>query len=119
MPQDIERELVKCEAALYEMQVKYPALARRAAEARYIYDVAWADAIDDIAHTKVAEGQKPPTLPVQDAIATKRVAVQMEAARLAEAELDAAKKHLDSLQAILSSVQTRSKLVQMEMGLAR
>lgn len=119
MPQEIERELAKCEAALYEMQQKYPALARAAAEARIVYDVAWAEAVDEIAHRQLTEGKKPPTVPVQDAMATQMVKEQMAAARIAEADLDAGKKHLDSLQAILSSVQTRAKLVQLEMGLAR
>ncbi len=94
MANDIEKELVKCEAALFEMQKQYPALAKRAAEARYLYDFAWANAIDEIAHRTLAEGQKPPTVPVQDAMATKVVASEMQAAREAEAELDIAKKHL-------------------------
>lgn len=119
MPQEIEKDLLKCEQALYEMQKTYPALARVAAESRIIYDVAWANAIDELSHQAVAEGTKPPTVAVMEARATKMVESQMELARKAEAELDAAKKHLDSLQAILSSVQTRSKLIQLEMGLAR
>ena len=117
MATEIERELLKCEAALYEMQKQYPALAKTAAQNRYVYDVAWANAIDEIAHRKLVEGQKPPTVPVQDAMATKIVAEEMEAARTAEADLDAAKKHIDTLQAILSSVQTRSKLLLAEMSL--
>lgn len=119
MPHEIDRELVKCEAALYAMQERYPELARRAANARYVYDQAWANAIDEIAHRQLAEGQKAPTVPVQDAMATKIVAEEMEAARIAESELDAAKKHLDTLQAILSSIQTRAKLTHIEMALAR
>ena len=103
MATEIERELLKCEAALYEMQKQYPALAKTAAQNRYVYDVAWANAIDEIAHRTLVEGQKPPTVPVQDAMATKIVAEEMEAARTAEADLDAAKKHIDTLQAILSS----------------
>ena len=117
MPNEIERELMKCEAALYEMQKQYPALARVAAQNRYVYDMAWANAIDDIAHRAVAEGQKAPTVAVMDATATKIVAEEMENARTSEADLDAAKKHIDTLQAILSSVQTRSKLLLAEMSL--
>lgn len=117
MPHLIEKDLLKCEAALYKMQEQYPALAKAAAQNRIIYDVAWANAIDDIAHRAVAEGQKPPTVPVQDAMATKMVAKQMEAARTSEADLDAAKKHIDTLTNILSSVQTRSKLILAEMSL--
>jgi len=119
MPEEITRDLVKCEQTLYEMQVKYPALARTAANARFVYDMARANAIDEVAHRTLAEGQKAPTVPVQDAMATKMVAKEMEAARLAEADLDSAKRHLSSLEAILSSVQTRAKLVQIELGLAR
>ena len=117
MANDIEKELVKCEAALFEMQKQYPDIAKNAANARYVYDMAWANAIDEIAHRTLAEGQKPPTVPVQDAMATKAVASEMKAAREAEAELDAAKKHIDTLQAILSSVQTRSKMYLAEISL--
>lgn len=119
MAEEIVRELAKCEQALYEMQVKYPQLARAAANARYVYDQAWADAIDDILHKATVAGEKPPTLPVQDALATKAVAQEMKDARETEADLDGAKKHLETLQAILSSVQTRAKIVQIEMGLAK
>jgi hypothetical protein len=117
MPDEITRELVKCEAALYSMQEKYPTLAKAAANARYIYDMAWANAIDDIAHRTLAEGQKAPTVALMDAMATKMVAEQMESARVTESDLDAAKKHLDTLQAILSSVQTRAKIVLAQMSL--
>ena len=117
MANDIEKELVKCEAALFEMQKQYPDIAKNAANARYVYDMAWANAIDEIAHRTLAEGQRPPTVPVQDAMATKAVASEMQAAREAEAELDAAKKHIDTLQAILSSVQTRSKMYLAEISL--
>jgi hypothetical protein len=119
MSNEIQMELLRCEVALYEMQAKYPALARVAAQNRIVYDVAWANAIDDIAHRATAEGQKPPTVSVQDAMATKMVADEMEAARLAEADLNAAKMHIETLSNILSSVQTRSKLLVAEMSLTR
>ncbi len=117
MAHELEKDLLKCEQALYEMQTQYPSLAKKAAESRYIYDVAWANAIDEIAHRSLAEGQKAPTVPVQDAMATKMVAEQMKATREAEADLDAAKKHIDTLQGILTSVQTRSKLYLAEISL--
>jgi len=116
---DIERELVKAEQALYVMQGKYPKTASRAANARYVYDQAWATAVDEIAHRAVAEGKKPPTVAAIEAEATLTVKEEMREARYAEADLDAAKKHLDTLQAILSSVQTRAKLATLEMSLAR
>jgi len=117
MPHEIEKDLLKCEQALYEMQTKYPELAKTAANARYIYDMAWANAVDEIAHRTLAEGQKAPTVSVQEALATKMVAVEMNSTREAEADLDAAKKHIDTLQGILTSVQTRSKLYLAEISL--
>lgn len=116
---DIEKELRKCEQALYEMQVRYPQLASKAANARYVYDQAWATAIDEIAHRAVQDGKKPPTVAAMEAEATLMVKDEMREARYAEADLDAGKKHLDTLQAILSSIQTRAKLQQIEMSLAR
>lgn len=117
MPHEIEQELVKCEQSLYEMQKQYPALAKEAAQNRYMYDVAWANAVDEIAHRKLEDGQKAPTVAVMEAMATKMVAEEMEAARISEADLDAAKKHIETLSNILSSVQTRSKLYIMEASL--
>ena len=117
MPHEIEKDLLKCEQALYEMQTKYPELARTAANARYVYDMAWANAVDEIAHRTLVEGQKAPTVSVQEALATKIVAAEMKATRDAEADLDSAKKHIDTLQGILTSVQTRSKLYLAEMNL--
>ncbi len=114
---ELNADLIKSEQALYAMQLKYPDIAKKAANARYTYDMAWANAIDKIAHAAVTEGQKPPTVGVQEAMATKKVEEEMKAAREAEAELDAAKKHIDTLQAILSSVQTRSKMYLAEMNL--
>lgn len=116
---DIERELVKAEQSLYVMQVEYPKAASRAANARYVYDQAWATAVDEIAHRAVADGKKPPTVAATEAEATLMVKDEMQEARYAEADLDSAKKHLDTLQAILSSVQTRAKLATIELGLAR
>ena len=86
---DIERELVKAEQALYVMQGKYPKTASRAANARYVYDQAWATAVDEIAHRAVAEGKKPPTVAAIEAEATLTVKEEMREARYAEADLDA------------------------------
>lgn len=116
MPQEIEKELMKCEAALYTMQSKYPELAGNAADARYIYDQAYADAILSISKQ---EFEKKPTVPVLEAMATKQVSEQQKAAWEAESALDSAKKHLATLETIVSSVQTRAKLSLMEMELSR
>lgn len=95
------------------MAAKYPEIAREAAKARVIYDAAWADAITLITHNFVSTETKF-TVPERDALATQKVREELETARMAEAELDAAKKYISVLEAILSSVQTRAKLVQME-----
>jgi hypothetical protein len=119
MPQDIERELREFEQQLYDVQSTYGEIARNAARARFEYDIAWADAIDELEHRVVPEGQKKPTVEVMKAQATKMVAAKMEAARMAEVELEIAKKTIDNIHSRLSSCQTRSKMTQIELSLAR
>ncbi len=117
MPHQIEQDLVRCEAALYEMQKQYPVIAKAACDNRYIYDQARADAIDEIDHRVLENGQKAPTLPVQAARATQMVAEEMKAAREAESDLKVADNHIKILGNILTSIQTRSKLYLAEMSL--
>jgi hypothetical protein len=119
MPHDIEKDLLKCEQSLYQLQSNYGDIARTAAQKRYVYDLAWAEQTDAVVHRAIAAGEKMPTVAVIDATVTQAVKTQMEEVRQAEADLEAAKKLIDTTQAILSSVQTRAKLVQMEMSLAR
>ncbi len=119
MAHEIEVELQKCESTLWVMQEQYPKLIRDAANARYVYDQKWAESIDTITHRALAEGQKAPTVAQADAEATMMVKSEMKATRDAEAEVNIAKMHISTLEAILSSVQTRSKLLLAEMALTR
>lgn len=116
--EQIATELREHEVSLFSVAKQYRTLAKEAATKRVVYDVAWANAINDISRTALESGEKI-TVADKDALATRTVAEQMEECRLAEAELDAAKKYIDTMQTILSSVQTRSKLITMEMSLAR
>lgn len=116
MLHEIDSDLLKCEKALQEMQSQYPKIARQAADARYIYDQAYADAVIAIASQ---EFDKKPTVPVLEAMAVKRVSEQQKAAREAESDLDAAKKHLATLETIVSSVQTRAGILRTESNLNR
>ena len=107
---EIDKELRDLELNFANVQREYPAIARNAALDRFAYDMSYAQAVYDIAHRAVADGKKPPTVAVQDAEATLMVAKQMEAARIAEAELDIAQKTIKSLESRLSSTQSRVKL---------
>lgn len=119
MPQDIEKNLLELDQMLYNVQSTYGEIARTAAAARFAYDIAYAKAVIDIDCRPIPEGQKKSTVPVMEAQAVLMVEREMEEARLAEAELDIARKTIDNIAARLSSCQTRSKMTQIEMGLAR
>ena len=119
MPQQLEKDLREIEQLLYNAQSTYPEIARTAAQARFDYEMAKAQAVFDIDSRAVADGTKKPTLPVQDAEATLMIAKEKEAARIPEAELDIARKTIDSIESRLSSIQTRAKLTHIEMALAR
>lgn len=117
MPREIERSLLVAEQTLSDWQAKYPPIVKAAAETRLVYDLAYAAALDEIDHRVLAEGAKKPTVPVTEAQALLMVAEQMEAARRAEAEQDAAKEVIKINLAILSSFQTRAKMELSEMSL--
>lgn len=119
MPQQLEKELREIEQHLYNVQSTYPQIARTAAQARFDYEMAKAQAVFDLDGRAIAEGAKKPTLPVMDAEATLMIRKEKEAARIAEAELDIARKAIDNLESRLSSIQTRAKLTHIEMALAR
>lgn len=108
---DIADELREAEAALWNMQGKYADIARTAAEAQYVFEMAWADAMDEQRHRAITQGIKPPTVSAMEAIATQRCKDEIKVKAIALADLDAAKKQIDVLQSILSSVQTRAKLM--------
>lgn len=118
MIDQIEQELREHEQSLFSVAKQYRTIARTAAEKRVIYDVQWANAIEDITKEAVEAGTKI-TVAEKEAKAVLKVATELDDCRMAEADVDAAKKYIDTMQTILSSVQTRAKLMQMEMSLAR
>jgi hypothetical protein len=115
---DINTKISECIDSFYAMRELYPSLIKQAAEARYVYDQAKAKAHKDILDTATANGEKKPTDETIKAMVTLAVAKEQKAVRDAEANLDAAKWHLDSLKHILSGLQTQTHLPKIEAYLA-
>lgn len=119
MPQPIEKDLLEIEQSLYNIEKGYGDVARKAIQARFDLEIARAEKTDEISYRALAEGQKKPTIPAIEAEVDLSTKDELEAARYAETELEILKVVLSSLQSRLSSVQTRSKMTQLEMSLAR
>lgn len=117
MSRSVQNDLLDAERVLDKWQMEFPSVVRAAAETRLVYDQSYAEAVDEIAHRDVDEKGKPPTVDVVKARAGMMVKQQREAARLAEADLDAAKEVIKINLAILSSYQTRAKMELAEMGM--
>jgi len=103
---EIANELKEHEVELHAASIEYAGLAEAAAEKRVLYDVAWSSAYLRIS----GDGEKR-TIPVLDALVTVEVEEQMWECRLAEGAADAGKRHLSSLQSLLTSGQTRAGLL--------
>ena len=116
---EIEQQLKDIESTLQRIESTYPDIARTAAQARYVYDLAYATAIDEIEHRALAEGQKKPTVAAMESEAVLMVQSEMHTARMAEAELNIAKVLINSLDSRLSATQTRAGFAKIEMGLVR
>lgn len=119
LPHELDSELKEIEDVLLNVQLTFPEIARTAAQKRFAYEIARARAITDIENTPLAEGQKKPTVAAMEAGADLRIASEMEATREASAELEIAKVVFDSVKTRLTSIQTRSRMTQAEMSLAR
>lgn len=113
---EINTDLLELEKSLSALSISYPQLAREAATARINYELDYANAIDLITHEAIA-AEKKLSVAEKESQATIRSAETMEAYRLADAELDGAKKQIDVLQSILMSTQSRVKLEMIERGL--
>lgn len=112
----IEKELEGYESDLFKASTEYRDLVRDAAEKRAVYDVAYAQELLKLK----SDTDLKATVPERDAMAVVAVQKFLTNCRIAEAIADGSKRHLTTLQAILSSVQTRSKLLQVEwMGQGR
>lgn len=113
---DIESELKAKEVEIYETSVAYREESRDAAEKRAVYDIEYAKAMLNITHTADQNNVKM-TVAERESLAVKAVSDELKACRIAEALADATKRHLEALQAILSSIQTRSRMIQTERSL--
>jgi hypothetical protein len=114
---EIDSDLKTAEATLSHWERTFPDLIRAEANAKVDYELAWAEAVKKITGA-VKEGEKPPTVAVLEAEATRICASQIKAKRTAEAEAEIAKKLIGIAETTLTSVQSRLKLVEIEQGLS-
>lgn len=114
---EIDADLRTAEATLSHWERTFPNVIRTEASAKVTYELAWADAIDQITATYAAKELKPPTVAVLEAEATQKTANELKAKRQAEAEAEIAKKLIGIAETTLTSVQSRLKLAQIEQGL--
>ncbi len=119
LPHELDAELKDIEAVLLNVQKEFPEIARNAAQKRFAYEIARAKAMDEIENTPLAEGQKKPTVDAIKAKADLKIEQEMRETRDATAELDIAKMVFESVKTRLTSIQTRSRMTQAEMALAR
>ena len=115
----INEDLLALEQLFCNVEATYPQIARTANQARYDYDIAYADAVDTIEHRALEVGQKKPTVAAVESEAVLMVKVEMEKARTAETELKIAGVLIKSLESRLSSTQSRTKLELIELGLVK
>lgn len=106
----ITTELEQYEKDLFTASTEYKSLARDAAEKRATYDVTFAQEMLKLK----SDTDLKATVPEREAFAVVAVERFMTGCRIAEAMAEGSKRHLQALQAILSSVQTRAKLLQTE-----
>lgn len=117
MLHEIDADLKTAEATLSHWEKTFPELIRAEADAKVKYELAWADAVDEITATAAAKDQKAPTVAVLESLATQKCANEIKAKRMAEAEAEIAKKLIGIAETTLTSVQSRLKLAQIEQGL--
>ena len=111
---DIEQELRRYEAEIYSASTEYKNLVQDAARKRAAYDVSFAGEILKLREDKDLKA----TVPEKEAIAVKNVQTLLTDCRIAESLAEGSKRHLVTLQSLLSSVQTRASLIKTERSLA-
>lgn len=109
----IEQELKDYERELYASSDNETELTLDAARKRAAYDVAYAQELLKINANKDLKL----TVPEKEAMAVLAVQNDLVACRIAEAMAQSAKRRLDTIQTLVSSVQTRAKLFQTERSL--
>lgn len=119
LPHELDSELKEIESVLLNVQQTFPEIARTAAKKRFEYEIAKAKAFDEIERTPLADGQKKPTVAAMEAAVDLKIEKEMRETRDATAELEIAKVVFDSVKTRLTSIQTRSRMTQAEMALAR
>lgn len=117
MLHEIDADLITAEKTLSLWGDKYPDLVRKEMNTNVTYEMAFKAAYDRI--SKPVEGQKAPTVDAINSKAALECEKEYRAYREAKAEMDIAKKLIGIAETTLSSIQTRAKLSQIEMGLAR
>lgn len=113
---DITGELTDTEKILLDAARGYKTSARSAAIARFGYDVAWAELMLLVKTESDASGVKM-TVGEKESLAVLAVKNEMQDVRIKESEADASKRYLSAVEAVLSSIQTRARLIQAEMNL--
>ncbi|HXG85511.1 MAG TPA: hypothetical protein VNI84_15925, partial [Pyrinomonadaceae bacterium] len=109
-------ELYASERALRDAAIDYRTQVRDAAEKRVSYDISWAQSILLIRDQCDKEAIKM-TVGEKESLAVVECQQVLTECRISEALADAAKKHLDAEQSILSSIQSRARLQQVEANL--
>ncbi len=113
---EINSDLKTAESTLSHWERTFPEIIRAEARAKVAYEVAWADTIKAITDN-VPEGGKSPVVDVLKAEATQKCAKELKDKKFAEAEAEIAKKLIGIAETTLTSVQSRLKLEQIELGL--
>ena len=115
MINELNDQLQNIERELYDASGEYKDLALTAAGLRATYDVRYAQ---EYLKVTTNAGDKKMTVAATEALVIDIVQHDLSAARIAEAKADAAKRHLATLQSLLTSVQTRASLMKTELRLA-
>ena len=109
----IDNELKDCEKSLFTASTEYRDLAEDAARKRASYDVAFAK---EMLVLKGGTNLKA-TVPEREAMAIVNVQQSLTDCRIAEALAEGSKRHLTTLQSIITSIQTRAALIKVELSL--
>lgn len=105
----ITTQLTQAEADLYAASTEYRRLGENAARLRALYDVQYASEF-----LKAKTASEKPTDKSAESLAVQIVEKHLTDCRIAEALADGARRHLGALEAILSSIQTRARLLKVE-----
>jgi N-acetylglucosamine kinase-like BadF-type ATPase len=108
----IEAELQTYEVELFNASTEYRQLAQDAARKRATYDVQYAQEF-----LKVKTGGDKVTDKLAESVTVVAVQGSLTACRIAESLADASKRHLTTLQTLVSSCQTRAGLLKTERSL--